>query len=117
MDDVSGLSSGVCLISRFNAQTRQLWDDDSDFWEEEATLREIEELTIADEKAAADAAQREKSEGVSPPSTNPLRDNGKRSGGKSTSSSSSSKPVTPTGFQPSQPLRSQGIHASCQEVT
>lgn len=117
MDDVSGLSSVICLKSRFNTQTRQFLDDDSDFWEDEATLREIEELTIAEDKAPADAAQREKSKGASPPPISPLRDNGKKSSGKSTSSSSSSKPVTATVFRPSQPLRSQGIHASCQEVT
>lgn len=115
MDDVSSLSSGICLKSRFNTQTRQFWDDDSDFWQDEKTLRAIEELDIA-EKAPADAAQREKSKVVSPPSTNPPRDNGKKSGGEPTSSSSS-KPVTATVFRPSQPLRSQGIHASCQEVT
>ena len=117
MGDVSGLSSGISLKSRSGAQTRQSWDDDSDFWEDPATLCAIEELTIAEVKQTTDAAQRGKFKGITPPPTNPLRGNGKRGGGKSTSSSSSSKTITATLFRPSQPLQSQGIHASCQEIT
>lgn len=117
MNDVSDLSSGIYLESRPDVQTRQPWDDDPDFWEDPATLRAIEELTIAEGKEAADPAQREKSKGVGLPPTNPLCDNGKRSSGKSTPSSSSSKTITATISRPSKPLQSKGIHASCQEVT
>lgn len=115
MDDVSGLLSGIHLESWSNAQSRQLWDDDSEFWEDPATLRAIEELTIAEAKEAADVARREKSKGVGPPHRNPLHDNGKRSNGGS--ASSSSKTIVATFSRPSQPLQSQGTHTSCQGVT
>jgi hypothetical protein len=118
MGDVSDLSSGIRLKSRSNAHTRQPWDDDLTFWEDPVTLREIEELmNIAEVKEAASATQHKKPKGAGPPPSNPLRDDGKRSGGKPSSSSSSSKMMTATGFRPSPPLQSQGIHALCQEVT
>lgn len=110
--------SDIPLKSRSNAQTLQPWDDDSDFWEDPATLHAIDELTIAEIKEAADAAQHEKSERTGPLPTGPLLDNERRSGGKSTSSPSSSKTITATIFRPPQSPQSQGIlHASCPEVT
>ena len=117
MDDVSDLSSCIRLKSQPDAQIQQPWDDDSGFWDDPATLRAIEELTIAEAKEAADVAQREKSQRTGPPATNLLRDNGRRSGGKCASSSSSSRMMVATLSRQSQPAQSQGIHASCRTVT
>ena len=118
MDDVSGLSSDTPLKLWSDAQVRQPWDDDSGFWDDPDTLRAIEELTISEIKGPADAALRKRSDIISHTPTTPLRDSGNRSGGRYFSSSSpSSRIIVATLSQQSQPLQSQGIHASCQEVT
>jgi len=97
------------------AQTGQLWDDDSGFWEDPATLCAIEELTIAEVKEAEHAAKLKQSTGGGHPPTNTLRDNVKRNSGKVVSPSV--KTITATVSRPSRPSQSQGIHTSCQLVT
>jgi hypothetical protein len=79
MDYVSDLSSGIRLKSQSDTQTRQLWNDinDSGFWENPVTFLAIEELTLAEATEAAHAPGREQSTGGGPPTTNPLRDNGR----------------------------------------
>lgn len=114
MDDVSDPSSGIHLKSRSDVETRQLWDDDSDFWEDPATLLALDQLSIAEVKDAAQAAKHEQSTRGGPPPTNPPRGNGKGSGGRAASSSAKMAPaILP---RPSQP-QSQSKDVYCQVIT
>lgn len=115
MDDLSDPFSGIPPKTRHDAQIGQLWDDDSGFWEDPATLSAIEELTIAEVKEAAHTAKREQPTAGGPPPTTPLRNNGRRSSGQATSSPVNT--ITAATLRPSQSPQSRGMHTSCRVAT